>query len=514
MRLFCSCFLGTLVILVAGCSQRTVSPSTASPTAGPTSDDVLMSALIQLSPENFGINSDAEKAVSLLNSWRFKSAEQLEKKDVRKDAADESHPIAAPSGWIPNGEETRLAQSQYDLGDAVHVRDSMLFHTISGFLSDRGRTEEQKVNIVVDFVCRNVSLWKDDEIELPLPPFLTLELGRGNADDRAWVCSAILRQLRLDSCIIRAKSDTKESTDKWLFGVGVEAKVYLYDMHLGLPVSNGDSTATLADIATHPEWLEQMSAQGRYRLTNDDLRDPAIFLIPDPQRWCHRMKSLEQVLPAKYSCFLYDPLTESDGNQGVLRRVSETYHWPVESLKQWRFPRRQTELSRNPSSEVQQELSRFMIPLTVPIPFQMSEDGKVAIGTPERKLQRCRIDQLQGQFSDAVQRYLRVVHLGVESFPPDLDRLNRLAVEDASYWTAICKFELGQFDAAASSLTDYLKKHDRKGNWHFPARTLLSQCRIELGQIPEAIAALERTSTDDPDRDANALRLKRLRSKK
>lgn len=515
MRVFCLSHFLLFAILMAGCTPTAVAPSAPSSQAGPTSEDVLTSALNQLQPENFGINSDVDKATSLLNSWRFKHAEQLGTPAAERGAVDEGHPVAAPPGWIPEGDEARLAQSKFDLGDAIHIRDSILFHTIAGYLSDRGRTEEQRARVVVDFVCRNVALWKDDEIELPLFPFNVLLLGRGNPNDRAWVCSVILRQLRLDSVILRAKSDKKESSDKWLVGVGVEGNIYLYDMHLGLPVNNGEgkSAAKLSEIESHPEWLEQMSTTGKYRLSVDDLRDPAIFVMPDPECWCQRMKTLQMVLPVKDACVLYDPLIETDGNPGMLRRISEAYHWPVDSLKLWPFPQQRAEASKKPTQEIQQESIKLTMPLSVPIPFKVNEDGKIAYGMPERKLERCRIDQLLGQFDDAIKKYLRIRHLGVERFPPELERVNRPAVEDALFWTAICKFELGQYDGAVEQLTELIKS-DRKGNWYFPAKSLLAQCHIDLGQIPEATALLERTSTDDPYREANALRLKAIRSKK
>ena len=63
-----------LMVFIAGCNTRTVSPpSQSSKEAGEaSSDDVLTSALYQLGPENFGLSSSTEKPVSLLNSWKIK----------------------------------------------------------------------------------------------------------------------------------------------------------------------------------------------------------------------------------------------------------------------------------------------------------------------------------------------------------------------------------------------------------------------------------------------------------
>ncbi len=518
MSLFRSPYVFLLAFAVIGCGQRAVKPEVsqsensavdgkgrAAP-ASATSDDVLTSALFQLQPENFGINSTTDKPVSLLNSWRYKRIEQ--------GIVEQPVPASAPSGWVAADDETRLAQPKFDFTDAVHIRDSLFFHHIAGYLSDRGREELQRVAIVVDFVCRNVALWKDDEIEIPLTPFASTQFGRGTADDRAWICAEIFRQLRIDSIVLRANTDVKETTEKWLLGVLVERKVYLFDLRLGLPVSNGSgdkgtAPAALDEVVAHPELLEKMAASGAYRLKIDDLRDPAVFVITEPNFWCDRMHSLEQALPASDTCVLYDPVSGKEGYPGLLERVATAGGWAQDSLKLWTYPHQQHEAALHPVPGAAQELQRLSMPFNVPYPFKMGDDGKPVIGAPERKLQRIRTDQLQGKFSDATQRYLSIRHLEVERNPPDLERLNRMASEDAFYWTGLCKFELADYAGAVDQLSAYLKKYDRKGKWFFSARSLLAQSYALQGQLAEAVSTLERTSSDDPYQSANAIRVKR-----
>ena len=143
----------------------------------------------------------------------------------------------------------------------------------------------------------------------------------------------------------------------------------------------------------------------------------------------------------------------------------------------------------------------------------MDAQGKPTIGIPERKLQRCRMDHLLGKFADATTRYLRIRHLEVEPNPPEIERINRLASEDALYWTTLCKFELGEYETAVDLLLDYQRKYDRKGKWYFPARSILAQCYAKLGRLSDAVSTLERTSSDDPYRASNAVRMKRWSAK-
>ena len=513
-----------LAITISGCGPKPDSKvekgkteagdsKAAKANAGATADDVLTSAVYQLRPENYGVNAATDKPVNLLNSWRFKQIEAL-------GTPDEPVPVKAPDGWIIPDEATRLAQPQFDGLDAIHVRDALFNRTISGFLSDRGRDELQRAGIVVDFVSRNVAIWKIDEIELPLMPFLIMQLGRGTAEDRAWVCSEILRQLRIDCVILRARSDLKETSDKWLLGVLVENQICLYDLRLGLPIFGGTDdggtirTATLSEIVSHPEWLQQMSGSEPYPLSVDDLRDPTVFAMSTSNFWCRRMHNLEQVLPASEQCVLYDPAVGDDGRDGLLQRLAKGGGWSVESLKLWRYPHRQIEETKLSTNEKEQEWQRLIGPFSVPITYTYTEKRELKLGVPERKQQRIRSDQLLGKFGDAATRYLRIRHLEVEPNPPEIDRLNRMASEDAFYWSGVCKFEMGEYETAIEVLTEYLRKYDRKGKWFFPARSLLGQSHAKQGNLAEAIATLERTSSDDPCRDANAIRLKRLKEAK
>lgn len=521
LRIVC---LLSLVCFVVGCGNRKVSTSgsTQAEKKEATSEDVLASAVYQLRPQNFGFNASTDKPVSLLNSWRFKRAEE-------GAMTDQAESIKAPVDWVAVPEMERLAQSKFDLQDCVYVRDSILYHAVAGHVSDRSRDEIQQVGLVVDFVCRNVVFWRDDEVAIPMTPYISLQLGRGTAEDRASVCAEILRQLKVDSVIVRAKSDEKETTDKWLFGVIISGKTYLYDLSLGVPVANGstDETApavSLDQLVQHPEFLELMGVDSAYRLTVDDLKEPNVYVAFNPTALCRRMQSLEQALPTSDACRLYDPLIDSSGKSGALERIAAATGVATDRLKPWKYPILQLEhlshIDQHPDQA--QQLQKLSEPLIVPVPFQKSaakgdkaedpKEMKFDFGTPERKLERIRTDHMLGKFTEVTQRYLGIRHLEVEPNPPQLEPLNRLAADDAFFWVSICKMETEDYQGAAELFASYLKKYDRKGKWYFAARTLLARSQAKQGKIEEAIRTLERKSSDDPYLSENGLRLKRWKA--
>ena len=513
MSFFRSVSAIVVTLLLVGCDTGKVS-SSRSGTKSPeivSSADILTGALHQLRPENYGINSAVDKPISLLNSWRTKRTEV-------DGIVEQTIPVNAPPGWINTELESRLNQSKFDGLDAQHIRDALFYRVVSGYLSDRGSTELERVEIVVDFVCRNISLWRDDEIELPLRPFVALQLGRGSANDRAIVCAEILRQLRIDSMILRASSDTKETSNKWLLGVVVDSKIYLFDTVLGLPVFRSDDNAiktpaSFDEILTHPELLDLMSVKDPYRLKIEELREPIVFAISDPLYWCERMHRLEQSLPPNSNCVLYEPILHEDGKSGVIQRIAAAGRWNLTSLKHCAFQTQQEEKSRQLTQQAVLESQKLMVSLMAPISIKRNDDGKFVQEPPKYEMQRYRTNHLMGNFAEATQKYLSIRHLELErNIPPEIDQLNRIASEDAFYWSALCKMELEEYAAAVELFKSYLKKYDRKGKWFFSARSLLAACHAQLGEITEARSTLERSSSEDPYRITNAIRIKRWNS--
>ena len=511
-------FLLSVLCIIPACRPSVPSPSknavdlkgdntpSSGEAVGVTSDDVLASAMHQLRPENFDLNSATDKPVSLLNSWRFKQAEA-------KVFVDEAVPVLPPNGWGIGEELPRLAQPKFDANDAEYIRDVLLHRAMSVYLADRGNDDRSKVGEVVAYVCRNIAYWKDDELGIPLSLYLINMIGRGTAEDRAWVIAEVLKQLRIDSIILRPKSDVKGTSDKWLLGVLVDGEVLLYDVRFGVPLPNGEpnkhSSATLATIAAHPEWLEQLSTKTAYPITAQDLQDLEVFVISNPNTWCRRMFNLEQVLSTNDLCVLYDPLVDHEGRIGLLNRIAKSVGRPAETLKLWPYPRQQIVEAGRSSAE--RDIERRQLTGVLNVPFQIKLDPKGQPGQPipERKMHRYRTEQILGHFKEATTKYLGIRHLDVEPSPPILERINRMAAEDALYWTTLCKYELKEHATAIDLLLDYIRKYDRKGKWFFPARALLAQCYADLDRIPEAMKTLEKTSSDDPYQDLNALRLKR-----
>jgi tetratricopeptide (TPR) repeat protein len=324
--------------------------------------------------------------------------------------------------------------------------------------------------------------------------------------------------LRIDSVIVRPTGQS--GANQWLLGVLLDGKVYLFDPRLGLPVPSSDkltptsAPATLAEIPAHPEWLQQLDVKNdEYPIKAESLKQVDIQPIIDIGSWTRRIQQLESVLPAEVLCVLSDPLSDEAGRSGYLSRLKAA-GWNPETLKPWAYPQQQREAikSATPAMQMSFEVGRKI--LSVPIPYKISESNELSFGHPERKLLRIRTEQLLGKFEDATQHYLSIRHMEIEQAPiRELAELNRLAAENAIYWTAVSKFEFKEYEAAIEQINAYLKRYDRSGRWRFAARALLADCHAELGRFKEAADSLERSRSDDPYRLGNAARVKMWKAK-
>ena len=509
-----------LIGTVAGCPGRAAvsskgDPSGKSSNQGASAEDLLKSAIHQLRPENFSIAAAPDKPVSLLNSWRGMVADAKS-----ADANDQGKARPLPADWTNPDEEKRLLSDKYDELDAIHIRDCLLAQVTAKYLSARHNDELQQVQEVFQFVVRNIALRGEDDLELPLTTYLLLLTGRGSAEDRTWICASILKQLRIDSVIVRPSAESKAADEAGLFGVLLNDRIHLFDPRLGIAVptsvdaaATDSRPATLDEITSHPEWLQFLSARADqpYFIEAESLKDPQVMPIVETGFWSRRMSRLEQVLPTEDACVLFDPPVDDLGRTGMIKRLQVACPTiKADSLKPWPYPEQQYQASRKAGQALVQQIQQLLAGFSAPINVTVDPQTKApSSAVPERKMLKIRTDQLLGKFEDVTQRYLSIRHLEVEANPyPEIVQLHRLAAEDAIYWSGVSKFEAEEYDAAVEQLAGYLKRFDRSGRWTFAARSLLAECHARQARYTEAIAAIERTVSEDPYREANAIRVK------
>lgn len=518
----CTALIAGLLILISGCSRPAAKPAadskaTEAATASEkqTSEHMLDSALHQLQPENLGIDSDLESAVSMLNSWRLLA---------------EANPAVPPVPQVDDLPKNflnaellaTLGEKKYTPMDAMYIRMCILARAVAGYVSDRSDDDLRRVVLLFEYVCRNVALNDDPVSAPPLFPYDILLSGRGTASDRAWVFSNLLKQWRIDAVIIRPE-DAGGDEDAWLMGVPVGGEVYLFDLMLGLPIpaestpteAHPHQPATLKTIVEHPEWLAALSARTDqpYRLDAEQLKSPRIEIMSDLPSWSQRMWELEQVLPGEKLCVLYDALVESTTQPGLIQRLENAgVPRPASGWTLWSHPLitliRQQQM---PQQDLMKMMNDVHMPFMVPFTYEVDkETGQPQLGPAEKQQLRVRTSQLLGQFQEATTGFLAIRMLGLKPFPePTRQQIHQIAADDAFYWSAVGKYELGEYVEAADALADYSRRIATRQRWQPAARQLLAWSLADQGKYDEAIKALARPIADDPYRPANAVLARR-----
>ncbi len=511
-------------LFLSGCKPAAAPPVTApAPAAGGKGavaaevEDQLKSALYQLQPENLGIDSRIDDAVSVLNNWwsAVKIAE-LQPTGLT--------PPAIPEALLPKEVRDLLEKELYDNQDGQHVRGCYFAKQIGEHVAAPTDKELDRIVKVFNWVCRNVVLLSEDETPPRLALYELLVLGRGRALDRAVIFAEILRQLRLDSVLLHPAGALEEDSP-WVMGVLLDGKVYLFDLRLGLPIPKGDipktaritEPATLEEVLAHPEWLAPLAARSDqpYEPSVEQLKTAQVSVFSPIMGWSPRMWRLEQLLPGDQLCVLYDPPAKLGDAPSVFERVATSFAGkPADQIVRFADPLLNVAVDAVDAAEINREMQIAQTSMLVPFavnPDQSTPGGKRVVPT-QRQL-KTRMLQLQGRYADAIAQYVAVRQLGVTP-PPEasLALVYARAAEDAFYWSCLSKVDSNQMESATQSLTDYLKRYRRGGRWLVGARQALAECHLARQQTTEAIEALKTTVPDDPARDSTAVQIKWLSS--
>jgi hypothetical protein len=165
----------------------------------------------------------------------------------RKFLTDEVH--------LRSAELAEIEATEFRTADAHFLDECYLLRDAARSLEAPSLdTAERKTHALFRWVMRNVLL--HEQVDSWIPPAFALRRGHGSAVERSLVFLALLRQEKLEGCLI-----VVPDTDPLQFLIGVpDAKagsVMLFDARLGLPVvgKDGRSIATLKETLADPKLL-------------------------------------------------------------------------------------------------------------------------------------------------------------------------------------------------------------------------------------------------------------------
>jgi hypothetical protein len=409
---------------------------------------LLSSGIEMLRPENLGITAEPKAAVDTFNNWV---------RDCGKNGPAVDPPLNDPAleKFLPEAERHAVNAELYDRQDIEHVRNCWLFKQARAGVTQAFSSDAERVVGLFDLTNRMVGLAGTNEPIIPQDLYDIVVIGKGTAEDRAWVFAELLRQSGFDAVILRPRphaagasstgtADTKTADTKttgtktgdagksgsglsavasrWLVGALVDKQVYLFDPTLGWPIpSRADkvaspavrSAATLADVLADDGLLRKLdvSADKPYPLHSDDLKSLNVEVISSSRYWLPRIRRLDSFLSGDRSSTIYAPLGDVGHRPGLLSRViaAGTGFWKKEDVTVWDYPDRRAVAARNLDKEQADVREFHWLPFQGPVSVDFDKKVmqlNVSAGT--HKEMKSRIAQLQGNCALAIRNYLLV----------------------------------------------------------------------------------------------------------
>lgn len=446
-----------------------------------------------------------------------------------------------------------LQSSRFTNRDGEHLRNGVVFQSLVRYAfdsEDANASELQRAVAAFQHVIRTIELVSNHPHELPFTPYEILLLGKGTAADRAWLFARLLQEAKIDAVLIvpsgKGEGDQNPGNPSGPFLVGVllDGQTYLFDPRAGVPIPPPGGTetaaaargvATLVQAADDPKVLKQLDVDEDhpYSIHAADLARPTVLLITDMSFSSERMRSLQGQFSGEHSMVISDPLQDSVDAPGLWARVAKAggERWSAESLRIWSYPERQLEPHAALTGERSQLLRQVFSPFdaygtprfspkqgkVVLVDQELVEDragGEFDPGKAQRvrstkgAQMRARLTQLGGDFATAVQEYHEVwqrsrlvVRGALEgAFTTDEEKvlLHLRAIDDASFFTAACKFEQRNYRVATDALQRYRTQHP-KGAWVRQCRYLLALSFAAQEDYEAAVEELEDVDGSDPE---------------
>ncbi|MCA9032997.1 MAG: hypothetical protein KDA66_19415, partial [Planctomycetaceae bacterium] len=353
------------------------------------------------------------------------------------------------------------------------------------------------------YVWQNVG---EDAQQRVLTPYEVFIYGRGTPPDRIWCFAELARQLACDTVLIAPKQ--AEQPLPPLVGVlTTRDELLLFEPSLGIPLADLSATptgllpntpATLKEVLETPDFfknyqfaaVEKMGlGEFAYPIKHEHLKSVEILIAGHPSQWAPRMASVEFRTPSDQEALFYTGLGQNSLRQnGAYDRVvgvgAKNGWWAANDVQVWLDPLAldiRLEQDRNSpatSAANWQQMNRIMQG-----PEVVNATGN-GIELAQRSLEDVRIEQLTGKSATALSHLLAIRNAN-QQYKSDI---NAYAADFATFRTAQCQMDIGQWPAATQTLLGYLNVSSGHQLWTKEAVEHLAWIQMQELEIapPEA----------------------------
>jgi hypothetical protein len=551
--------------LSAGCGQSAAPVATktqaeASAEAADECRDRLNAAMQRVAPESLAGQTRRDSVVNAVNSWMASCGEA----EVRQLSISDQNAALLSEDALRTARASRFSEN-----DVLYLRDCLLLKGLTESLwkqeaaaGDQALAERARVTRLFRHVIRNLALMPPGESRIPVGLYEAMLTGRGTVEDRIWAFSEGLRQRQVDALVLKAATPGAATgslveTAEWLVLVISGNQTMLFDPLRGTPVPAAADTSA---VVTEPAGLEVLQGLDRWK-------SGEVFVVGHPSSFAPRMLVLQQRMEAADTAVLYEELAGGTSEiRPFLERVRAATEslWPTDRIRIWPVVEQRVAALASLTEQQLEAYTLLMRPLDSPFEREsidvsklltdpnvdeskLSDDEKNALkaeaiskllersdalfGRPSRRLLQARVSQIAGNFELGMIQELQQIRIaclqevvelefvdegkqavGRIRLPETILSVQKSAVGDTLYWTAMSQVSRGDAGTAVQTLRNYRRQYpDEK--MKFASLLLEAELLVEIGDVAGAAAVLKEAATDDnPERSRQEWMLARISS--
>lgn len=415
--------------------------------------------------------------IERLNQWVQKSSPTA---DWQVDPLVESLPEPLRIFSVENPEAspgTALATTSYAPYDARLLQEATWLRDVSTWVADKVPVQDDLslVRALFDWTIRNVQLETRDSMSGAMfRPWQTLVLGRGTAEQRAWIFLLLARQAGYDVAMLAHQDpEQPQRWRPWLPAWFHQGKLYLFDTELGLPIPGpgGKGVATLRQAAEDESILTYLDVDDfPYRVRPGQVDQVVALVEGSAFALSKRAQMLQTRLTGQSALVLTARPTQFS------RRLQE--HPLVARAQLWDLPYR---------------TSREQLDRHGPLRARIAQAMRLYAVVP--KTWQAKVLYLTGKFAGkegAMAAYRKsrpsqsIIDKLEENSPGGAESL-RLSKEQAGLGLGLCAYESGNYKIAIDYLGTRTLETFPQGRWAHSARYNLARSYEAAGDITAAV---------------------------
>ncbi|MCL2306315.1 MAG: hypothetical protein FWC43_13300 [Planctomycetaceae bacterium] len=245
--------------------------------------------------------------------------------------------------------------------DVDHFKQVVWARNIATWAKGNKQGDIDRAVSLFDWTVRNVDLRPEiaiingQPVAAPIQePWLTLLSGQGLTHDRAWIFVELLRQLRIDACLLAyEKEDAPGQYESWAVGVLSNNEIYLFSPAYGVAIpgpqglrlseqtkqaneSEGgaetgeiayNDVATLAQVVENDQLLRKLDTDlTPFPVNAEQAKKSVAFLFTSPCMAAQRMSLVQKELSGEEAMVLYQAYQDQADRFSKVANIVEVRH--------------------------------------------------------------------------------------------------------------------------------------------------------------------------------------------